>query len=534
VLAEARRIDDASPGPLAGVLIAVKDNIDVAGLPTTAGCPAFAYTPERDAPAVARLRAAGALVLGKTNLDQFATGLVGTRSPYGAVHDARRPEYVAGGSSSGSAIAVALGIVDVALATDTAGSGRVPAAFQGLVGLKPTRGLVPLAGVVPACRTLDCVSVLAPDLPSARRVLWTMAGPRADADDAAAALERAWPSDAPLAAPPAPHLAVPQPAQLAELSADARRTFADFAQAAALRLGAELREVDITPLLEAAQLLYGGAFAAERHAAVGAFVAAHPDEVDPTVGAIIAAAGKPSASRLVSDGEALDELRVRAAAVMSGVDALLLPTVARQPTIAEVAADPVAVNSELGRYTNFANLLDMCAVALPAGSADGGCFGATLLAPAFGDLALADLAGRLRGEPLMDRIGPSGIELLVIGAHRAGQPLHHQLTDRGARLRGVVRTAPGYRMHALPTDPPKPGLVRVGDGGVRVEGELWELPAAQLGPFLAALPAPMALGRVALDDGREVVGFHCEPIALHDAPDISIHGSWLRYLDSLA
>jgi allophanate hydrolase len=545
VLAEAAVLDRApvtAPLPLRGAVIAVKDNIDVAGLPTTAGCPAYAYEPSVDAPAVARLRAAGALVLGKTNLDQFATGLVGTRSPYGAVRDARRPSFVSGGSSSGSAVAVALGIVDIALGTDTAGSGRVPAAFQGLVGVKPTRGLVPVAGVVPACRTLDCVSVFAREMGAAELALWLMAGPdvagagggaggAAAPSAATAALGRSWPPDAPLAAPSAPTIGVPAAGQLERLSPDARRAFA----AAVERLsdvGAAVVEFDLEPFVEASGLLYGGAYVAERHAAVGSFVEAHPDAVDPTVREIVRAAGLPTASQFVRDAEALDALRVLTAPVLAATDALLIPTVARQPTIAEVAAGPVAVNAELGPLTSFVNLLDLCAVAVPAGEADGGQFGVSFVAPAFRDLVVADLAGRFLGEP---RSGPTpgepaGIPVLVVGAHRRGQPLHHQLATRGARDLAVVRTAPTYRMYVLDTEPPKPGLVRVPGDGVTVEGELWALPEAQLGSFLAALPAPMALGKVTLGDGREVVGFLCEPAALAGAPDISEHGSWPAYL----
>ncbi len=553
-LEEAARVDRSPPGPLSGRVIAVKDNIDVAGMETTAGCPAYAFTPARDAPVVAALRAAGAIIVAKTNLDQFATGLVGTRSPYGAVRDARRPGHVSGGSSSGSAVATALGIVDLALGTDTAGSGRVPAAFAGLVGVKPTYGLVSNTGVVPACRTLDCVAVFASDPALAQTALWTMAG----APDPAGLPPRAWPPDAPLAAPPAPVIAVPTEAQLSPLSDAGRRAFTATV-ARWVALGATVREVDIEPLLAAGRLLYGGAFIAERWAAVGAFIAGHPDEVDPTVAGIIASAAEIPAVRLIDDTETLQRLAAVAAERLAGTDALLTPTVARQPTIAEVAADPVGVNSELGHYTTFVNLLDMCAVALPAGEADGGCFGVSLVAPAFGDRVLADLTARFLAEtesPGSSAAGsargtaeappaagtaaptdgplavgtPRGIALLVIGAHRRGQPLHHQLTTAGARFAGVVHTTPDYRMYALATDPPKPGLSRVPSGGVEIEGELWELPPAALGSFLAALPTPMTLGQVTLADGRAVVGFGCETAALDGAADISAHGSWPAYL----
>jgi allophanate hydrolase len=534
LLAEAAARDAASPGPLHARLIAVKDNIDVAGLPTTAGCPAFAYEPTDDALAVARLRAAGAIILGKTNLDQFATGLVGTRSPYGAVRDTLRPDRVSGGSSSGSAVAVALGIVDAALGTDTAGSGRVPAAFQGLIGIKPTRGLVSTTGVVPACRSFDCVSVFAAELGLAETVMWVMAG-LDQATRGTAAGERPWPPSAPLGASPLVRIAIPSASGLAGLSGATRRAF-DTAVATLAAGGATIVEIELAPFEQAGRLLYDGAFVAERYAAVGVFVDAHGDKVDPTVRQIISDAGAVSAAELVSDGETLETLARVAAAQLAGTDALLVPTVPRQPTIAEVAAAPVAVNGELGRYTSFANLLDLCAIAVPAGTADGGCFGVSLLAPAFGDLVLVDLAARLLdASPEIDpqeagNRGPRGILLLVVGAHRRGQPLHHQLTDVGARPAGIVETTSDYRMHALATHPPKPGLTRVDSGGVGIEGELWELPPAALGPFLGALPRPMTLGQVTLADGRSVVGFGCEGHALHGAQDISGYGSWPAYL----
>jgi allophanate hydrolase len=537
--------------PLAGWTLAVKDNIDVAGLPTTAGCPAYAYDPPRDAVAVARLRAAGAIVLGKTNLDQFATGLVGTRSPYGAARDVRRPDRVAGGSSSGSALAVALGEADLALGTDTAGSGRVPAAFAGLIGCKPTRGLVPTLGVVPACRTVDCVSVLAGGLDAAAAALAVIAG--ADPRDSGS---RRWPASAPLAAPPVPRVGVPAATVLADLSPAARSAFAAYL-ARLEAIGAELVEVDLHAFFAAGELLYGGGFLAERYAAVGAFIDAHPEAVDPTVAGIIVAGASIPAHRLVADGERRDALRAEVDERLAGLDALALPTVAFQPTLAEVAADPVAVNARLGRYTAAVNLLDLCALAVPAGEADGGCFGVSLIARAFADLVLIDLAGRVAtsagaqvglapgartraavaldpGEtrPAVADLGAltGAIELIVIGAHRSGQPLNRELTSRGARRLGVVLTAPSYRLHALATKPPKPGLVRVDGGGVAIEGELWALPPAGLASLLATLPAPMALGPVVLAGGKPVVGFLCEPLALEGAPDISAYGSWPDYL----
>ncbi|MFB7244982.1 allophanate hydrolase [Streptomyces populi] len=515
---EARAVDERIAAgehlPLAGRLLAVKGNIDVAGLPTTAGCPAYAYPPEADAPAVARLRAAGAVVLGTTNLDQFATGLVGTRSPYGAVRGALDPERISGGSSSGSAVAVALGIADLALGTDTAGSGRVPAAFNGIVGLKPTRGLVPTTGVVPACASLDCVTVFARTLPEAEQALAHLASPAA----------RELP---PLAqrAPGPWRVAVPPTAQLGELD----EGWAQAYEAAVRRLvaaGADVRTLDLTPFTEAAAMLYEGAFVAERYTAVGSFIDKLISEggagLDPTVAGIITRARDIPAHQLYADQERLASLRARALAELADADALLLPTTPGHPTLAEVAADPLGANARLGRFTNSTNLFDLAAVAVPAGRTPAGLpFGVMLIGRAFTDERLARIARSL--EP--------GTSLAVVGAHLSGQPLNTQLLSLGARLDRTTTTAPVYRLHALDTSPPKPGLVHVGAGGAAVEAEVWSLPADSLGRLLAALPRPMVLGSVELADGTHVPGFLCEPGALKDAPDITRHGGWRAYLD---
>ncbi|MFT2707731.1 allophanate hydrolase [Clavibacter zhangzhiyongii] len=520
VLAEAEALDPTLP--FAGVLVAVKDNIDVAGLDTTAGARSFAYRPERDAPAVARLRAAGAVVIGKAALDQFATGLVGTRSPFGAVRNAWDPTRISGGSSSGSAAAVALGIVDLALGTDTAGSGRVPAALGGIVGVKPTRGLVPATGVVPACRSLDCVTAFGRSLELARAAVETMSGP--DGEDPLAR------DDLALAAlPTRPRIAVPLPAQLAGLDAGWDAAFA----AAADRfraLGCEVVEVDIAPLLEAATLLYDGAFVAERYAAVGAHIEAHPDlvgdDLDPTVAGIVLAGARPSAADLLADRERLDHLAAASRRVLGDAVALLTPTTTGHPTLAEVAADPVGANSRLGRYTNCANLLDMASLAFPAGAVAGLPFGVMLTGPAFTDRRLAALASAF--------LAPT-IDLLVVGAHLRGEPLNGQLVAAGGSFLRDAATAPEYRLFALDTVPPKPGLVRaptraVGDGpGASIAGELWRLPAAGFAAFTAALPAPMAIGRVTLDDGSEVRGFLVEGFAVEGATEITEHGGWRAY-----
>ncbi|MEW2039618.1 allophanate hydrolase [Streptomyces sp. NPDC005534] len=450
--------------PLAGRVFAAKGNIDVAGLPTTAGCPSYASAPKAaDAPAVARLRAAGAVLLGTTNLDQFATGLVGTRSPYGAVRGALDPTRISGGSSSGSAVAVALGIVDLALGTDTAGSGRVPAAFNGIVGLKPTRGLVPTTGVVPACASLDCVTVFARTLPEAEQALAHLASPSA----------RALP---PLAqrAPGPWRVAVPPTAQLGELDEGWAAAYEEAVERL-VAAGAEVRTLDLTPFTEAAAMLYEGAFVAERYTAVGSFVdklmADGGAGLDPTVAGIITRARDVPAHQLYADQERLAGLRARALAELADADALLLPTAPGHPTLAEVAADPLGTNARLGRFTNSTNLFDLAAVAVPAGRTPAGLpFGVMLIGPAFTDERLARIARSLEPET----------RLAVVGAHLAGQPLNAQLLSLGARLDRTTTTAPVYRLHALATTPPKPGLVHVGAGGAAVETEVWSLPAEGL------------------------------------------------------
>ncbi|MFD9006123.1 allophanate hydrolase [Streptomyces sp. NPDC059582] len=495
--------------PLAGRLLAVKGNIDVAGLPTTAGCPAYGYAPRADAPVVARLRAAGALVLGTTNLDQFATGLVGTRSPYGAVRGARDPRRISGGSSSGSAVAVALGIADLALGTDTAGSGRVPAAFNGIVGLKPTRGLVPTTGVVPACASIDCVTVFARTLPEAEEALAYMAAPPGH--------------PVPARAPGPWRVAVPAPEQLGELDAGWDEAYA-AAVGRVSAAGADVRTVDLGPFTEAAAMLYEGAFVAERYTAVGSFVDKLISEggagLDPTVAGIITRARDIPAHRLYADQARLAALRTRALVELGDADALLLPTAPGHPTIAEVAADPLVANARLGRFTNSTNLFGLAAVAVPADEVDGLPFGVMVVGPAFTDERLARIAGLLQPDT----------RLAVVGAHLSGQPLNPQLLALGARLDRTTTTAPVYRLHALRTDPPKPGLVHVGAGGAGIEAEIWRLPAEGLGRLLTTLPRPMALGSVELTDGTRVPGFLCEPSALAQCEDITSYGGWRAYL----
>ncbi|WP_436532627.1 allophanate hydrolase [Actinoplanes sp. HUAS TT8] len=504
----AERVAAGESLPLAGKLLAVKDNVDVAGLPTTAACPSFAYSPAVSATAVQRLVDAGAIVLGKTNLDQFATGLVGTRSPYGAVRDVRDPARVSGGSSSGSAVVVALGIADLAIGTDTAGSGRVPAAFQQIVGVKATLGVVPVDGVVPACRSFDCVTIFARTLDEGRQAIAIMSDP-------------VFPPSAPLAAPPRPVVAVP--AELVGMSPAYAEAF-ERAVKTLEAAGARLRTIRLEPFLAAAKLLYEGGFVAERYAAVGAFIDQGPAGVDPTVGAIIGRARDIPAHELVADTERLEALRREAMTEWGDADALLLPTAPLHPTIAEVEADPIGVNALLGTYTNFCNLFGLAAVAVPAPG-----IGVQVVTRGFADEVAADIAGMIVGEGLTS-YAQRGLPLLVVGAHLSGQPLNPQLTSVGARLRGAVTTAASYRLHALPSG--KPGLVRVSSGGTAIAGEVWELPPAAVGPFLAALPSPMALGKVVLADGSSVTGFLCEQADLDSAPDITGHGGWLAYLES--
>jgi allophanate hydrolase len=509
-----------SGGALAGLRLAVKDNVDAAGLPTTAGCPEFAYRPDRDAASVAALRAAGAVVVGKTNLDQFATGLVGTRSPYGAVPDSRRPDYISGGSSSGSAVAVASGEADIAIGTDTAGSGRVPAGLQGIVGIKPTVGVVSTDGVVPACESYDCVTIFARDLEVANRAMGVMA---------AGAPQRPWPADVKLAAPPNPVVAVPS--ELPGLDGVWRAAF-DAAVRALTDAGARIVTVDFAPFLAAAKLLYDGALVSERYAAVGEFIDANPNAtVDPTVGRIVTGARDIPAHQLVRDRREVQRLRTVALASLDGVDALLVPTAPMHPRLDEVAADPIGVNSRMGTYTNFCNLFDMCAVSVPAGRAGDAQFGVTVLARAFDDAVALDVAALVSGVEAPEDVWPLAVadatELVVFGAHLRGGPLVHQLTDVGARWAGELTTSARYRMTLLPTTPPKPAITRVPDsGGTALKAHRWLISPAALGRFLVALPAPMQLGKVEFGDGTWRTSFGCDGGAADAGVDISHFGGW--------
>jgi len=517
--------------PLLGVPFAVKDNIDIAGVPTTAACPAYTYVPAQHATAVQKLLDAGALWLGKTNLDQFATGLVGTRSPYGRPSSVFDAERISGGSSSGSAVAVARGQVAFALGTDTAGSGRVPALFNGLVGLKPTPGRVSTAGVVPACRSLDCVSVFAHGVDDAAQVLAVLEG--ADPLDAYSDFH---PGPARLPWP----LRVGVPAQ-PEFFGDAG--YASCFQAAEARVrdqGHTRVPVDFAPLFEVATLLYEGPWVAERHSTVQQLLATRPEALDPTVRRVIARAVDLSATQTFEAMYRLRALQAQLRSLWQQVDVLMVPTAPGHPRFAEVDADPVGVNARLGTYTNFVNLLGWCALALPEGRTSAGLpFGLTFIAPGGADAALLDMARRWQGlgappaGAAMPAVQPS-LPVAVVGAHLSGLPLNGQLRERGAVLREATRTAPHYRLYALPdTQPPKPGLMRVAEGGAAIELEVWEMPQAQLGSFLALIPPPLGLGSVQLADGSYVHGFLCEAHALAGARDISHHGGWRAYLSTL-
>ncbi|WP_099022107.1 allophanate hydrolase [Mycolicibacterium palauense] len=495
----------AAVGPLAGLRVAVEDNVDVAGLPTSAGCPEFSRRPDRDAAAVAALRAAGAVVVGKTNLDQFATGPVGTRSPDGPVPDSRRPEYVSGGSSSGSAVAVATGTADIAIGTDTAGSGRVTAALRGIVGIKPTIGVISTDGVVPASESLDCVTVFGRDLHLANRAMAALA---------AGAPDRPWPADTRLAASPHPVVAIPD--RLSGLDPAWSAAF-DAAAAELTRHGVTLHRVAPEPFLRAGELLRSGALVAEHFAAIVDLVAGHPDAtLDPSVREVVARAGAVPARRLAGDRRRLRQWRRAALAALDGTDALLMPTV------------PM--------HTRFANLLDMCAVGMPAGTAGDARFGVTVLARAFDDAVALDIAALLGPAPISDAVWPAAaadaVELVVFGAHLRGGPLVHQLTDRGARFAGEITTAARYRMTALSTTPAKPAVTRVPDDapGAALTGHRWLLSPAALGAFLADLPAPMQLGKVEFADGSWRTAFGCDAASAAAGIDISGYGGWAAAL----
>jgi allophanate hydrolase len=516
--------------PLAGIPFAVKDNMDVEGMPTTAGCPSFAYVAKETAATVKRLIDAGAILIGKTNMDQFATGLVGTRSPFGACSSVFDDRYISGGSSSGSAVALAQGLCAFSLGTDTAGSGRVPAAFNGLIGFKPTRGTISTEGVIPACRSLDCVSIFTHTAEDAELV-WRVA--RVDPGDERGqapvshqprSLERPW------------RFGVPPAHELKFFgNSDGPALFR-----AAIRrleaLGGTPVVIDFSPFKEAASLLYEGPWVAERFAAVGEFLASEPPDADPIVSAIILSGQRYTASDVFNSFERLDDLKAQAELVWREIDVLLLPTTGTIYTKTAVAADPIGLNTNLGYYTNFVNLMDLAAVALPAGTTrDDLPFGVSLIGRSHTDGQLLDLAARYGGErqtPAPNHRHRDYVPIAVVGAHLSGQPLNWQLTDCRGRLVYAGRTTNQYQLFELTgSKPAKPGLMRsAAKAGSGIEVEVWELPREEFGSFVDDVPPPLAIGNVELSTGTWVKGFVCEPYGLEGARDITEFGGWVHYL----
>lgn len=524
--------------PLYGVPFAIKDNIDLAGIPTTAACPAFAYVPERSATIVEQLLALGAIPLGKTNLDQFATGLNGSRSPYGACPNSVLPEYPSGGSSAGSSLAVALGVASFALGTDTAGSGRVPAALNNLVGLKASKGLISTAGVLPACRTLDCVTTFTATAREASQLLALTA--RLDPRDEYSRSNPSWNDGSAFGAPRPFRFGVPRAQDLEFFGCEEGPQLFGDAIDRLKALGGEAVELDLSPFLEAARLLYEGPWVAERYSVAGELMEENPASVLPVIRAVLAKAPAVSGVQTFRAQYRLQALKAVCDKALEELDCVLTPTIGRPVTLEELDAEPVLRNSELGYYTNFMNLLDYAAVAVPSGfMANGLPWGVTLFGRVFTDqylLGVADALQRQQDPALPTPNNPARHDrarLVVCGAHLDGLALNWQLRQRGARLIETTYSSKDYKLYALAGGPPlRPGMLRVAEGGVAIEVEVWELPSRELGSFLTGIPAPLGLGKVQLADGRWESGFICEPYGLEGATDISHLGGWRAYLQT--
>ncbi len=544
VLAAAMALGPYDPTrPLWGVPFAVKDNIDVAGCPTTAACPAFAYIADQDAFVVAQLKAAGALCIGKTNLDQFATGLVGVRSPYGVPVNALDAAIVPGGSSAGSAVAVAQGIVTLALGTDTAGSGRVPAALNNIVGLKPSLGALSATGVVPACRSIETVSIFGLTVQDAWRAYQV-----ACAHDPGDAYARPFTAPDLSPAPAVLKVGIPSPQTI--------RFFGDMVQSASfdaavsiLRAsGAVIVEVDFAPLYAVAAMLYDGAWVAERYTVIEDLLKSDPEAILPVTRKIIGKAESLTAADAFRGMYRLKELARLAEPALAGLDLLCVPTIPTFYTVQDLKDDPVTPNSNFGTYTNFVNLLNMCGLAVPTPArSDGRPGSVTLLAKAGQDHLLASVALRLEAagdrtlgatqwpvvqRPLLPDAPADTITIAVCGAHMSGLPLNPELISRGATFAGTARTRADYRFIALPGGPPyRPGLIRVAPGaGGEIALELWAMPLACFGSFMQTIPAPLGIGTVQLSDGSSVFGFICEGQAAEGALDITDLADWRKFL----
>lgn len=530
--------------PLYGVPVAVKDNIDVAGLPTTAACPAFSYNPTQDANTVARLRAAGAIVIGKTNLDQFATGLVGVRSPYGIPKNAVRSDLVPGGSSSGSAVAVSAGLVPLSLGTDTAGSGRVPAMLNNIVGLKPSLGLMSTSGVLPACRTLDCVSIFSLNVDDAMLALNVMAG--YDETDPYSRDRFVGPVTG---FPPGIRIGIPRKGQLKFFGDNISEQSYDAAVARLIALGAVPVEFDLAPFYETAQLLYDGPWVAERYLVIRDLLAKDPDAVHPVTREITLKGERITAADTFAALYKLEAMRQISRKTFESIDTMVLPTAPTAYTVEDVLANPIELNSRNGTYTNFVNLLDMCGLAIPAAMrADGIPFGITLLAPAGQDAKLASIGRVFHADtklrtgakgvaqppltPASKQPGKDEVAIVAVGAHLSGMALNHELLSLGGRLIEATSTAPDYKLYALKgTVPPKPGMLRVAPGtGSAIAVEVWALPTKAFGAFVAAIPSPLSIGTVTLSDGSGVKGFLVEAGAVEGARDITSFGGWRAFI----